>query len=225
MWPKHYAYVCLQGGHNSEFTPIASDIDTALAMLAPTRLVWHQEQAGVIPTSCPTAISTSPSSSVWDGDAGGNAVWSSSTWQVHATRTLLIEAIFFCLDFFLGQLAFFSPSKKKLYFLLPLLLGYAQVRMCVHEQNQHFRPYRPLNKKKLPKPLCVCLCVCVCVSVCLCVCALYLAHVLPSRRASRAWNEKRKEPPVGSKLVRPADTFGFVSRALLAELGPPLSSI
>ena len=37
---------------NSEFTPNSTDIEAALALLAPTRTVWHQEQAGIIPNSC-----------------------------------------------------------------------------------------------------------------------------------------------------------------------------
>lgn len=65
---------------NSEFTPNASDIETALAVLAPTRLLWHQEQAGVIPNSCPNDAATPPGGGGQGDDA---SVWDSSTWQVN----------------------------------------------------------------------------------------------------------------------------------------------
>lgn len=72
---------------NSEFTPNASAIETALALLAPTRLIWHHEQAGVIPNSCPTATGAFdkklPAISGDDDDYGA-ASW---TWKVNPTRT------------------------------------------------------------------------------------------------------------------------------------------
>lgn len=37
---------------NSEFTSNSSDIEAALKVLAPTRTVWHQEQAGIVPNAC-----------------------------------------------------------------------------------------------------------------------------------------------------------------------------
>lgn len=43
-----------------DFKPSSPDIEIALAVLAPTRLVWHHEQAGIIPDSCP-ATATAPS--------------------------------------------------------------------------------------------------------------------------------------------------------------------
>ena len=64
---------------NSEFTPNTSHVETALAVLAPTRLMWHQEQTGVIRNSCSSAAAPS-------GDAGhghdDDVVWDVSTWQV-----------------------------------------------------------------------------------------------------------------------------------------------
>ena len=111
---------------------------------------------------------------------------------------------------------FFAAKKSCILSSLYYSGTHKYVRRCTN-RTRIFGHTDPRIKKSFRNP-------CVCVSVCVC-CALYLGHVLPSRGASRAWNGKRKEPPVGSKLVRPADTFGFVLRALLAELGPPLSSI
>ncbi|CAM9356811.1 unnamed protein product [Ectocarpus sp. 13 AM-2016] len=37
---------------NPEFTPNSSDVEVALAVLEPTRLLWHQDQAGIIPNGC-----------------------------------------------------------------------------------------------------------------------------------------------------------------------------
>lgn len=36
----------------SDFTPNVSNVDKAFSILAPTRLVWHRDQAGIIPNSC-----------------------------------------------------------------------------------------------------------------------------------------------------------------------------
>lgn len=65
---------------NSEFTPNTSDIDTALAVLAPTRLIWHQEQAGIIPNSCTNNAAAPPGGGDHRDEHG---VWESSTWQVN----------------------------------------------------------------------------------------------------------------------------------------------
>ena len=37
---------------SAEFTADTADVEAALAVLAPTRLLWHQDQAGIIPNSC-----------------------------------------------------------------------------------------------------------------------------------------------------------------------------
>ena len=69
---------------NSEFTPNTSEIETALAVLAPTRLVWHQEQAGVIPNSCPNTAAPSVCGGHSHDD---NDVWDSCTyWQVNQSQ-------------------------------------------------------------------------------------------------------------------------------------------
>lgn len=40
---------------NPEFAQDMADIETSIEFLSPTRtqLVWHQDQAGIIPNSCP----------------------------------------------------------------------------------------------------------------------------------------------------------------------------
>lgn len=37
---------------NSEFTPKVRDVEEALAVLTPREVMWHQEQAGIIPNPC-----------------------------------------------------------------------------------------------------------------------------------------------------------------------------
>ena len=74
---------------NSEFTPNASDIKTALAILAPTRLAWHQEQAGIVPNSCPIAATPSEG----DGHGRDQNDWDLSTWQVNQRRDLTAQHV------------------------------------------------------------------------------------------------------------------------------------
>lgn len=38
---------------NTEFTPNTDDVEAAMTVLAPKKLVWHQEQAGIVPNWCP----------------------------------------------------------------------------------------------------------------------------------------------------------------------------
>lgn len=67
---------------NSKYTPGINDVKAALDILAPTRLVWHQEQAGIIPNSCPEDTygnSTKPNHA---DDASGGGVWI-DWWQKH----------------------------------------------------------------------------------------------------------------------------------------------
>ncbi|CAM9671496.1 unnamed protein product [Ectocarpus sp. 6 AP-2014] len=87
---------------NSDFTPNSSDIETAMAILAPARLVWHQEQAGIIPSCRAQATSSAESGGdeAWytteavsgeDASGLGNGVWRPPPWQVYradASRNL-----------------------------------------------------------------------------------------------------------------------------------------
>lgn len=41
---------------NSGYTPNMEHVEASVRFLAPTRLVWHQEQAGIIPNSCPETL-------------------------------------------------------------------------------------------------------------------------------------------------------------------------
>lgn len=62
----------LHQGVNKEFSPDVQDIEAAMAILAPTRLVWHHEQAGIIPNSCPdTEMSKEKGFNVGGSEDGG----------------------------------------------------------------------------------------------------------------------------------------------------------
>lgn len=45
-----------QQEENSSYTPNMDEVEASMEVLAPTRLVWHQEQAGIIPNSCPDTL-------------------------------------------------------------------------------------------------------------------------------------------------------------------------
>ena len=51
------------------------DVEASIQTLAPTRLVWHQEQAGIIPSSCPDTLhwNTSAKNSAVEEESSGTS--------------------------------------------------------------------------------------------------------------------------------------------------------
>lgn len=68
-------WLSLLQGVATDFNPDTAEAMESLELLEPTRLVWHHEQAGMIPSSCPAEIYGNATEISTNADVHGSGSW------------------------------------------------------------------------------------------------------------------------------------------------------